>query len=128
MGNCLFCRNFVGSSSITVVGTSLVVNIPASVYNNGAKLCLGIAQDLPDEATINMPVVVTIGTDTTQYPLVKCNGNAVVASDVSVRDMYKVKVQINSASTVFRVLNVMHCCNNYISSIPASTPTTGGTT
>ena len=130
MSNCLLCRRFAGSTSVTVVGTSLVVNIPAASYNNGTRVCLGILQELPDAATINMPVVITIGTNTTQYPLVRCDGNPVTASDISFRGLYKLKVQTNPTSAVFRVLNGL-CCSpsNNLAAIPvpaAAAPATGG--
>ena len=77
MSNCRICKRLVASVSVTVVGTVLVVNIPDRSYNNCQKLCLLIAQEIPTTATRGMPVVITIGTDTTQYPLVRCNGNPV---------------------------------------------------
>lgn len=119
MSNCLLCRRFVGSSSVTVVGTSLVVNIPATTLNNCSRICLGILQELPDAATINMPVVITIGTDATEYPLVRCDGNPVTASDITFRGLYKLKVQTTPTSAVFRVLNGL-CCSprNNLVSIP----------
>ena len=129
MSNCLLCRRFVGSTSVAVAGTNLVVNIPAASYNNGTRICLGILQELPDTATINMPVVITIGTDTTQYSLVKCDGNSVTASNISFRGLYKLKVQTNSTSAVFRVLNGLCCSpNNNLPAIPVVTApaSTGG--
>lgn len=127
MSNCLLCRRFAGSVSVAVVGTSLVVNIPDARYNNGTKVCLGILQELPDAATINMPVVVTIGTDTTEYPLVRCDGNPVTASDITYRGIYKTRVQTNAVSAVFKVLNGL-CCSprNNLMSIPVATPVAGG--
>lgn len=128
MSNCLLCRRFAGSASVTVVGDSLVVNIPTASYNNGTRLCLGILQELPDAATINQPVVVTIGTDTTEYPLIRCDGNPVTASDIMFRGLYKVKVQTNAASAVFKVLNGL-CCSpsNNLAAIPVpATPGGGG--
>ena len=129
MSNCLLCRRFVGSASVTVVGTSLVVNVPATTFNNCSRICLGILQELPDAATINMPVVITIGTDTTEYPLVRCDGNPVTASDITFRGLYKLKVQTTPTSAVFRVLNGL-CCSprNNLVSIPAPTaaPASGG--
>lgn len=119
MSNCLLCRRFVGSASVTVVGTSLVVNIPAASYNNCTRICLGILQELPDTATINMPVVITIGTDTTEYPLVRCDGNPVTASDLSFRGLYRLKVQTSATSAVFRVLNGLYCSpSNNLAAIP----------
>ena len=127
MSNCLLCRRFAGSASVTVVGTSLVVNIPTASYNNGTRLCLGILQELPDAATINMPVVITIGTDTTEYPLIRCDGNPVTASDISYRGLYRVKVQTNTTSAVFKVLNGL-CCSpsNNIPAIPVAAVAGGG--
>lgn len=125
MGNCRLCPRFVGSSSIAVVGTSLVINIPENSYSDCDKLCLGLFQELPDAATINMPVVITIGTNTTEYPLVRCNGNPVVASDLSYRCLYKLRVQTNATSAVFRVLHGLRCSfNNNLRSIPVAEVTT----
>lgn len=127
MSNCLLCRRFAGSASVAVVGTALVVNIPAASYNNGTRLCLGILQELPDAATINMPVVITIGTNTTQYPLVRCDGNPVTASDISYRALYKTRIQTSSDSAVFRVLNGLCCTNsNNLPAIPVPEATAGG--
>lgn len=127
MANCLLCRRFAGSASVTVVGTSLVVNIPAASYNNCTRLCLGILQELPDAATINMPVVITIGDGTVQYPLVRCDGSPVTASDLSFRGLYKLKVQTNATSAVFKVLNGL-CCSpsNNLVAIPVPEAPAGG--
>ena len=127
MSNCLLCRRFVGSASVTVVGTSLVVNIPEATYNNCTRLCLGILQTLPEAATIGMPVVITIGTNTTQYPLVRCDGSPVTASDISFRGFYKVKVQTTETSAVFRVLNGLCCMpRNTLAAIPVAAETPAG--
>lgn len=127
MSNCTLCNKFVGSSSVTVVGTSLVINIPAATYDNCERLCLAILQELPDAATINMPVVITIGTDATQYPLVRRNGNIVTASDLSFRGLYKAVVNTTSTSAVFRVLSGLCCTSsNNLLSIPAIAPAAGG--
>lgn len=127
MSNCFFCRRFVQSVSVTVVGTSLVVNIPDARYNNGTRLCLGILQEVPDAATINMPVVITIGADTTQYPLVRCDGNPVTASNIAYRGLYKVRIQTSTDSAVIKVLGGLCCLprNNLLSiPVPTTTPET----
>ena len=129
MSNCLLCRRFAGSASVTVVGASLVVNIPAASYNNCTRICLGILQELPDAATINMPVVITIGANTTQYPLVRCDGNPVTASDIAFRGLYKLRVQTSPTSAVFKVLNGLCCSpsNNLLAiPVPTAPATTGG--
>lgn len=122
MNSCRLCKKFTGSSSITVMTDTLVVNIPAMSYNNCETLCLALLQELPDAATINMPVVITIGTDTTQYPLVRCDGNVVTASNISYRGLYKLKVQTGATSAVFKVLSGICCSNtNNLASIPVVT-------
>ncbi len=67
--NCKLCDRLVISQAVTFAGGNLVVNLPAGSYRNGCKYCIVIAQAIPDTATINAPVVVTIGTGTQQYPL-----------------------------------------------------------
>ena len=120
MSNCMLCRRFVGSTSVAITGTSLVVNIPAATYNNCTRICLGIMQELPDAATINMPVVITIGTDDTQYSLVKCDGSNVTAANIVYRGLYKLKIQTNSTTAVFKVLNGLCCSPNNLLSIPVA--------
>ena len=67
------CERLVLSQSVTFVDGSLIINIPEGAYNNNEKYCIVIAQDIPETTTIGANVVVTIGADTTQYPLLNCN-------------------------------------------------------
>lgn len=129
MGNCRICKRLVASVSVTVVGTALVVNIPDRSYNNCQKLCLLIAQEIPTTATRGMPVAITIGTDATQYPLVRCNGNPVTQEYIGQGNIYPSKVQTNATSAVFRVLCDLCCASTNIQSIPveaAAAPAAGG--
>lgn len=118
MSNCRICKRLVASVSVTVVGTALVVNIPDRSYNNCQKLCLLIAQEIPTTATRGMPVVITIGTDATQYPLVRCNGNPVTQEYIGQGNIYPLRVQTNATSAVFRVLCDLCCASTNIQSIP----------
>lgn len=118
MGNCRICKRLVASVSVTVVGTALAVNIPDRSYNNCQKLCLLIAQEIPTTATRGMPVVITIGTDATQYPLVRCNGNPVTQEYIGQGNIYPLRVQTNATSAVFRVLCDLCCASTNIQSIP----------
>ena len=70
--SCKLCPHLVLSQSVTFANDTLTINIPAGAYQNGEKYCLVIAQALPDTATINAPVVITIGAGTTAYPLTDC--------------------------------------------------------
>lgn len=133
--NCQLCRNLVistGVSVATIDGTdTLVVDIPSGVYANGCKVCLVIAQAIPDTATINMPVAISIAGDTTTvYPIVGCNCNQITASAIRTRKKYPLRVVTNATSAVFRSLGNLSCAPNVaISSIPvttAATPTPEG--
>ena len=66
---CKLCPRLVISQNVTFASGVLTVNLPAGSYNRGEKYCIVIAQAIPDAATINAPVVITIGTGTVQYPL-----------------------------------------------------------
>lgn len=87
--NCGFgcggCRHFVKTASITVDGTVLVLNIPQATYVNKEKACICLAQSIPDTATSAMTVAVTIGTSTTQHPLLTKCGNNVHADQLRSR-------------------------------------------
>lgn len=119
------CKRLVTSTSVTVVGTSLVINIPAAKYNNCERICLLVAQPITGTPTRGMPVVITIGADATQYPLVKCNGNTVTQEFIGQNNIYPLIVQTNTTSAVFKVLtDICHVSTN-LTSIPV-TPAAGG--
>ena len=126
MSNCRLCKRLVGSVSVTVVGTSLVINLPAANYDNCERLCLAVLQEIPATATRGMPVVITIGTDTTQYPLVRCNGTPVTQEYIGQGNIYQLKVLTTATSAVFRVLNQLCAVSTNIPSIPVTTPAAGG--
>jgi hypothetical protein len=72
-----------------------------------------------------MPVVITIGTNATQYPLVRCNGNPVTQEYIGQGNIYPLKVQTNATSAVFRVLCDLCCASTNIQSIPVEVATGG---
>ena len=118
MSNCKICKNLVASTSVTVTATALVVNIPEQTYDNCSGVCLWIAQEVPSTATRGLPVVITIGTDTTQYPLVNCKGLPVTQEYIAQDNVYKTKVLTTSTSAVFKVLTKLsYICAN-LQSIP----------
>lgn len=122
--DCKVCDRIVFSNSITVSGSNLVVNIPAGTYINRCRFCLVLVQTIPTTATINMPVVVTIGTDTTQYPMVKCDCASVTACALRTRTRYPMMVVTTATSGSFRVLRNLACAPvNVLTSLPAPTVT-----
>lgn len=127
VNNCRMCNNFVASNSVTVVGTNLVVNIPEPnvLYFNGNIYCIGIFQNIPEEATINMPVVISIGDGTTLYPLIQRNCTPVTARMLRSRSRYKTQVVTTSTTGSFKLLTNLSCNNyNNLRGLPVTTDTT----
>lgn len=124
--NCRLCNNIVISDSVTVVGGSLVINVPATSFQDGQKVCLVVAQTIPAETTITAPVAISIGGDTaTLYPLVRCDGTQVVASAIRTRTRYPLRVNTTATSAVFKVLGGLSCSpSNALRAIPAPAATT----
>lgn len=108
MSNCKLCSRSIISQSITFDGTSLVVNLPTNNYGNKQKYCIILAQSIPDETTINAPVVFTIGTDTVQYPFVNNDCTPILASQVRTRRVYRTKVNTGVNDGVFKYVG--DCC------------------
>lgn len=128
--NCQLCKNLVISTAVTVVtvdGTdTLVIDIPTGFYGNNCKICLVIAQAIPATATINMPVAISIGGDTTTvYPIVRCDCAQVTACAIRTRKKYPLRISTNATSAVFKSLGGLSCApTNNLAVIPA--PTTDG--
>lgn len=122
------CPNLIISTAVTVVTVdgvdTLVIDVPAGTYGNHCKYCLVVAQSIPTTATVSMPVVVSIGGDTTTvYPLV-CSKTCLqaVACQVSTRTKYCTVVQTNTTSGVFRVLSGLRAyCPEVLNSLPVET-------
>lgn len=123
--SCRLCRRLVISQSVTFDGTSLVVNLPEGSYADGCKYCVVIAQTIPAAATINAPVVFTIGTGTQQYPVTRCDCAPATACNIHTRTRYSVRVETSSTSGVFRLLG-RSCsgCDNNLRAINGTAPVT----
>lgn len=121
--NCRLCKRLVFSQSVTFDGTSLVVNLPAGGYTDGCEYCVVIAQSIPATATINAPVVFTIGTGTVQYPVTRCDCTPATACNIHSRTKYPIRVETTSTSGVFRLLGRSCCaCDNNLRSIDGTAP------
>lgn len=130
--NCKLCPKFILSSSITFTGGNLVVNLPANTYGNCQEYCIVLAQSLPDETTINAPVVFTIGTDTTTtYPFLNCNCSPILASQVRTRRVYKVCVSTSVNTGAFKYVGNCPLPSNsttLVNSLPTETTATPANT
>ena len=126
--NCQICKRLIISDSVTVVTVAgvdtLVIDIPAGSYGNNCRYCIVVAQAIPDTATINMPVAISIGgVTTTVYPLVRCDCAQVTACAIRTRTKYPVIVSTNATGGVFKVLKGLSCApNNALATLPVETP------
>lgn len=114
------CNNLIISTAVTFADDTLTINIPAATYGNGCKYCIVVAQTIPEETTINAPVVITIGTGTTEYPLLNCDCTPVTACSVNTRTRYCTIVRTGIAGGSFNLLGKLPCsrCTNNIASLP----------
>ena len=121
---CKLCPRFVISQAVTYADGVLTVNLPAGSYCNGGKYCIVIAQSIPSTAIIGAPVVVTIGTGTVQYPLIRSNCKQVTACALRTRTRYSTVVETTATGGSFKLLG-KPCCspNNDLASIDGTAPT-----
>lgn len=124
--SCKLCDRLIISQSVTFAGGLIVINIPAGSYRNNEKYCIVIAQSIPSTATINSPVVVTIGTGTVQYPLTKCNCAQATVCNIRTRTKYSTRLVTTATGGSFRMLGHSCCApNNTLASVNGTAPTTG---
>lgn len=117
---CKLCDKLVISSAVTFTGGNLVINLPAGNYGNGCKYCIVVAQTIPAATTINAPVYITIGTDTTLYPLNKCNCAQATACSIRTRTKYSTVVHTTPNGGSFRLCGNLPCApSNNPESLPA---------
>lgn len=109
--NYCLCNRLVISESVSFADNTLTINIPAGAYENREKYCIIIAQDIPTETTISANVVITIGDDTTTYPLVNPNCTNVSACKLQSRTKYATRVFTNIQSGVFKLIEQISCNN-----------------
>lgn len=124
---CKLCRNLVISQSVTFTGGNVVVNIPAGSYFDNCKYCIVIAQSIPvTTAPASSPVVITVGTGTELYPLLKCDCAPATVCDIHTRTKYSVCVNTNSTGGTFRMIgkNNCNCQLDGLQSINGTAPAT----
>lgn len=101
---CKLCDRLVLSQAVTFTGGNLVINLPAGSYRNGQKYCIVVAQAIPATATIDAPVVITVGTGTELYPLTNRCCAQVTARGISTRTRYTAVVSTSATGGAFRLL------------------------
>ena len=127
--SCNECVNKVFSSSITVLTVdgvdTLVIDVENQSFRNCQRGCIVLIQNIPDTATINMPVAISINGDTTTvYPVVTCNCSQVTACALRTRRRYPFTVSTTPTGGVFKILKNLSCRpNNNLESIPVVSTT-----
>lgn len=126
---CKLCQRLVISQSVTYTAPNLIVNIPSGSYADNERYCVIIAQNIPSTATINAPVVITIGSGTVQYPVVKSDCSPLTASGIGSRTKYPMRVETTPSSGLFRLLGKTCCVNRNLTVITgtASVPSASNT-
>lgn len=89
---CGGCIHFVKTTDVTITGDTLILNIPESTYTNKEKVCICITQQVPTDILSTDIVVVTIGNNATQYPIITKCGNHVYADQLRARKVYHTSV------------------------------------
>ena len=127
--NCSLCKKLIISQAINFDATTntVIVDLPAGSYGNCCTYCIVFAQSIPASATINAPVVFSIGGGATQYPFLNCDCTPILASQIRTRRKYKTKVSTAVSTGVFKYIG--NCClpsnsTTVVQSIPVTTTTT----
>lgn len=120
---CKLCPRLVFSTAINFDGTDVIVALPAGEYRAGEKYCIVLAQSLPASATINAPVVFSIGTGTERYPLTNRCCAPVTVCGIRPRTRYSTVVSTSATGGTFRLLgNACPCPTNNLTSINGTAP------
>lgn len=116
---CKLCNKLIISTGVYYIASSgVVINLPEGTYYNGEKYCIVVAQPIPTNALVNSPVVVRIGTDTTDYPLVKCDCSQVTVCSIRTRTKYSTRLVTDGTNASFKLLGKVCCApNNNLASI-----------
>lgn len=127
--NCRLCNRLVISQSVTFADGTLTIGLPSGSYGDGCRYCLVIAQTIPSTATINAPVVITIGGSTAAYPLTRRDCVQATACNVHTRTRYAVRVETSNTSGLFRLLGrSCTACDDRLRSLSGTAATDDTTT
>lgn len=125
--SCDECSRKIYSNSVSIITVNgvntLVIDIPQQSFVNKPRGCLFITQNIPEAATVYMPVAVSIGgVTTTVYNVVTCDCNQVTAPMLRPRRRYPFLVSANATTGVFKILKNLSCAiNNAVATIPVAT-------
>ena len=123
---CKLCKNLIISESVLFDPTtnSLDITIPNNGYRNCDIVCIVVAQTIPASTTINALVNIVVGG--TRFPLVKCNCEQAIATEIQTRTKYKTRVLTNTTTGTFRLQGNIHCSRTSNLDVLPIADTTGG--
>ena len=123
---CKLCKNLIISESVLFDSTtnSLDITIPNNGYRNCDIVCIVVAQTIPASTTINALVNIVVGG--TRFPLVKCNCEQAIATEIQTRTKYKTRVLTNTTTGTFRLQGNIHCSRTSNLDVLPIADTTGG--
>ena len=120
---CRLCDRIRFSQSVPFTGGNLVINLPAGSYNRCEKICIIVAQSIPDTTTINAPIFLSIGTGDQLYPLVNRCCAQITACGIRTRTRYSVQVETTPTGGTFKMLgNTCPCPTNNLTAIDGTAP------
>lgn len=115
--NCKICDKLTISTAVNWDGTSLIIALPAGSFRDCESFCMVVAQSRPAVATVDAPVVITIGADGTQYSLVDCHCRPVTACQIGTRTRYPIHVATTPTGAVFRLMRRAGCASNNLAAV-----------
>lgn len=121
---CKLCDRLIISTAVNydAATNELIIGLPDGTYYNNQKYCIVVAQPIPTTTPISATVVISIGTGTTRYPLVRRNCQSATACNIRTRTKYSVCVATNTTSGTFRLLGDIGCCGaEVLPSLPVIT-------
>lgn len=95
----------VTAESVTFADGTVTINIPQRTFYVGCPYFLRLTEEIPAEATVNAPVVITIGDGTVEYPLLKVCGGQVIAADLRSGYSYPFTLVQGGTSGAFKLLD-----------------------
>lgn len=115
--NCKLCEKLIISTAVNWDGTSLIIALPSGSFDDCEKFCMVVAQNRPAAATVDAPVVITVGADPTQYALVGCSCRPITACQIGTRTRYPIRVSTTPTGAIFRLVRRSGCCSNNLRAV-----------
>lgn len=127
---CKLCKNLVISTGVVFNSTNKTLNIilpnPTEGYRDGEKVCIIVAQSIPEATTRTALVNIIIGSSI--FPLIKCNCTQATACEIGTRRKYSTRVITNLTSGVFKLLSPISCIRpDNLQALPITTATVSRT-